>query len=536
MAANTTAPSRLHGLSANAIQSVVATAQALSLGRVDEAERIIAGLMPLHSDHPEILRLLAGTQSLRGHTSLAIQTLQRAIALRPGDALYLNTLGSTLIDDSRYDEAIATLRQACQLDPDLASAHYNLGLVLMRSMRVDESALALRRALALSPKIAVNAHAVLGDMYRAAGRVDEATKEYRAALARNPHAGMAWWGLADIKTQRLSDADLESLRGALRIAGASQDERVAMEFALAKALDERGMFADALAALARAHALARTRMRWDAAAHSRSVDALLDAFVPSPADATPPLGAEVIFIVSLPRSGSTLIEQVLASHSQVNGAGELSDLPMVLTEEAQRLGQPLPLLARRLTPADWARLGQRYLERTAHWRTRCPRFTDKLPGNWLYIGAIRAMLPGARIVIVRRDPLETCFSCYRQHLANNEYTRTFSDLAAYWRDFDRAATHWHTLHPTHVRENVYEDLVAQPEENIRALLDFCNLPFEPACLAFHKTEREVHTPSAMQVREPLRRDTARAPRYGALLDPLRAELGLPAFAATTKKD
>src|SRR3569833_148041 len=170
------------------------------------------------------------------------------------------------------------------------------------------------------------------------------------------------------------------------------------------------------------------------------------------------------------------------------------------------------------------RLGHRYLERTSHWTRRRPVFTDKLPNNWHSIGAIRAMLPGARIVGVRRDPVETCFSCYRQFLYNNEYQRTFADLAAFWHEFDVTLKLGLAQHPARVQEAVYEHLVAEPDVEIRALLDFCGLPFERACLEFHRTERDVRSPSAMQVREPLRRDTARAPRYGALLDPLRAEL------------
>jgi hypothetical protein len=227
-----------------------------------------------------------------------------------------------------------------------------------------------------------------------------------------------------------------------------------------------------------------------------------------------------------------LTEQVLASHSQVNGGSELPDMPAVITEESRRRNKPFPEFVRDLTPADWERLGRRYLERTQRWRADRPRFTDKLPNNWHYIGAIRAMLPGARIIVARRDPLETCLSCYRQRLAKSDYTRTFEDLAATWHDFDRAANYWRTLYPDAVYESVYEKLVADPETAIRELLAFCDLPFEEACLEFHKTRRSVHTPSATQVREPLRKDTARAHRYGALLDPLRAALGLPPFAET----
>ena len=277
-------------------------------------------------------------------------------------------------------------------------------------------------------------------------------------------------------------------------------------------------------ALASAHALARGRRRWDRDAFARQMAAVRAAFEPPPGGAHEALGSAAIFITSLPRSGSTLVEQILASHSSVEGAGELPDLPLVIAEESRRQGAPFPQWVGAMRPADWERLGQRYLERTAHWVRERPRFTDKLPNNWYYYGAIRAMLPGARIVAVRRDPLETCFSCYRQLLYNNEYARSFPDLAAFWLEFDRSVQDAKRLHPEALFESVHEELVAAPETRIRALLAFCGLPFEPACLAFHRTQRDVRSPSAMQVRQPLRSDTARAPRYGALLDPLRSAL------------
>ncbi|HEX4481159.1 MAG TPA: sulfotransferase, partial [Rudaea sp.] len=448
---------------------------------------------------------------------------------RPDDALYMSTLGGALIDNYRYDEAIDVLHRATQRDESLASAWYNLGLAHMRAMQIDESAAALHRALTLSPDIAISAYAMIGDMYRAEGRTDEAQAAYCEAIARQPHAGMAWWGLADLKTLRFTDDDIAQMRRAMNHRAASEDDKVAIGFALAKALDERRQYTESLETLAQANARARQHRGWNAQAQTAWLDRVFAAFAPPMTSADANIGSEVIFIASLPRSGSTLIEQVLASHSMVGGGGELSDVPAVLTEEAQRLRTPFPDFVRSRTSDDWSRMGRRYLERTARWRRERPRFTDKLPGNWMYIGAIASMLPAAKIVIVRRDPLETCFSCYRQRLAGNEYTRTFADLAAAWRDFDRAARHWLAQYPDRVHEVVYETLVSDPESSIRSLLDFCSLPFEENCVQFHKTERDVYTPSAAQVRQPLRRDTARSPHYGALLDPLRAELGLSPF-------
>jgi tetratricopeptide (TPR) repeat protein len=524
---------RLEGLSSSAARRLGNAAQALSMGQTAAAEQRLAGLIDVYPDHPEVLRMYAALQSLQGDAPAATVTMERAIAQRPNDAAYWSSYGSALLDSARYDDAIAALKRACEIDPDYTTAWYNLGLAYIRCMHVDEAKDALQRAVSQSPELSINARVILGDMFRAENRLDEAKAEYREAISVQKNAGTAWWGLSEIKTQRFSDDDLTELRNALTMPGASEDDMAAMGFTLARALDDRKQYAESIDALEQANARIRARRRWDARVYSDHIDLVLEAFTPPPMGAVDPtLGHEAIFVASMPRSGSTLTEQVLASHSQVDGGGEVADLPAVLMEDCQRVNMSFPHFVRELTPSDWARLGRRYLERTKKWRGTRLRFTDKMPSNWQYIGAIRAMLPGAHVVVVRRDPLETCLSCYRQRLSNSEYTRTFADLGAAWHDFDRAVKHWRALHPDFVHENIYEEFVADPETTIGRLLAFCDLPFEAQCLEFHKTERSVHTPSATQVREPLRKDTARAQRYGALLDPLRAALGLPPFAAS----
>ena len=515
--------SRLYGLDASAIPHVVSTAQALEAGRLDEAAREIGAVMTRYPQHPEVLRLAAGIESLRGRHAEAIAAIRRAVEQRPDDALYQNTLGTVLAEAGEWDEAIAALRRCCELQPTLAIAWYNLGVLLTRCVRHDEAIVALRRTVELAPDH-VAARALLADMLRVSNHPQAAAVEYRRIIAQQPHAGMAWWGLADLKTTKFEASDIDRLRAAFADPRAGDDDRIAVGFALAKALDDHERYADSLEALSQANAIALRRKQWDASAFSAGVAANLAAFSPSRAGAAEPQGAGVVFIVSLPRSGSTLIEQILASHSAVEGAGELPDLPLTLAEESRRRGQAFPQWVGAMRPEDWQRLGRRYLERTSHWSRRRPVFTDKLPNNWIYIGAIRAMLPAARIIGCRRDPVETCFSCYRQLLHGNEYSRSFTDLAAFWHDFDTSLKRALAEHPSHVHESVYEDLLADPERHTRDLLAFCKLPFESACLEFHRTERDVRSPSAMQVREPLRRDTARAARYGALLDPLRTAL------------
>lgn len=519
---------RLQGLDNEAAQRVVATAQALGMGRADQAEAQLRPVLGSHSNHPEVLRLHAGILSLRGNHAGATAAMHRAIALRPGDPLYHNTLGSVLGATGDFDGAIAALRRACELQPNLAIAWYNLGVMLTRSVRHEEATEALRRAVALAPDN-MEARALLGDMLRMQGDAVASAIEYRKVLSERPFSGMAWWGLADLRTDAFEPGDIERMQAVLRDDRVSDDDRIATSFALAKALDTENRYAESLDALNRANAIARLRGRWKAQAFSTMVDAINAAFVPPPAPASDvTLGHEALFVVGMPRSGTTLVEQILASHSQVAGAGELPDLALVIAEESRRREQPFPLWVATMQSADWQRLGERYLARTARWRAQRPMFTDKLPGNWMHIGALRAMLPGAQIIVCRRDPLETCFSCYRQLLPQgNEWSRTPEDLASFWRDFDRSVNLWSTRYPGNVYQHSYEALLAEPEETVRKLLDFCGLPFEKACLHFHETAREVRSPSATQVREPLRADTAHAERYGDLLDPLRINLGIP---------
>jgi tetratricopeptide (TPR) repeat protein len=523
---------RLVGLDSEAAQRVMATARALELGRPDQAAAQLAYALITYPEHPEVLRLNAGILNLRGDYPGARKAMERAVEQRPMDALYHNTLGTVLGTGGDFDGAIRALHRACELQPGLATAWYNLGVMLTRCVRHKEAIEALQHAIELAPDN-MDARALLSDMLRMQGRTEESAAAYRKVLAGRPWAGMAWWGLADLRNGSLQEQDIEKMRASLRDNRATDDDRVATGFALARALDEQGRYIESLDELKRANAIARLRQKWDARGFSAAIDAVNRAFTPPPAGTPiPDLGHEAIFIVGLPRSGTTLVEQILASHSQVEGAGELPDLSLVLTEESQRCGKPLSNWVPAMQPADWQRLGERYLERTAHWRRGKPMFTDKLPGNWIYIGAIRAMLPGAHIVVCRRDPLETCFSCYRQLLPpGNEYSRTPEDLAAFWRDFDGSTRHWVSLHPAHVYQHEYATLLADPESGIRKLLESCGLPFEQACLHFHENHREVRSPSATQVRQPLQDDTRHAQRYGNLLDPLRLNLGMPAFGA-----
>ena len=526
-----TTQQRHAGLSADLVQRAHGIELALQQGRVDEAERASTAALALAPRHPEILRLSGMIQFQRGHFGAAIDTLSKALAQRADDPMIYNALGGAferIGDAGRSREA---LRRACELGPDLAPCWVNYARRLFADGDVVAAIPVLQRVVALQPGH-VNARAMLANILRTDGRFAEAEAQLRGIIEVNPaRAGSAWWDLAMFKPMPLTPRDIATMQRILQGTDVAENDRIAMGFALAMAQENAGDYAAAFTQMRRAHALAARAEKYDAAEFARHMDDILAAFATPTAEADGNQGGETIFIASLPRSGSTLTEQILASHSQVEGTSELHDLGKVMMDECDRLRRPFTDWVRTHTPEQWRTLGQKYLERTRRWRERRPYFTDKMPANWMYVGAILAMLPRARVVICRRDPLENCLGCYRYIFTQHPYTHDFQDLASHWRAFDRATKRWQELYPGRVYVQDYENLVADPENGIRKLLDYCGLPFEENCLNFHATERRVATPSAAQVREPIRRDTARADKYGALLDPLRKELGLRPFAA-----
>lgn len=520
---------RMDGLANDQIEQVMAIGQALQQGRIAEAERGIIAALARAPQHPEILRLFGMLQVRQGRFAAAVDTLLHAAMLRPDDPLIYNGLGGAyegIRDNTRSREA---LRRACELGPELALCWFNYARRVFADGETEAAVPALQRVIELQSDH-VSARTMLANLLRADGKVAEAETQFRRIASDHPtRAGLAWWGLALLKPIPLNDDDIATMRRVLQENEITGYDRVATGFALAMALEQRGDFPAAFAAMSNAHTYASRREPYDAMAFAKHIQGITQAFSSTPDGSAEAQGEEVIFIVSLPRSGSTLTEQILASHSQVEGGTELPDLPQVVMNESDRVRQAFPQWVRTHTPAQWQGLGQKYLTRTAQWRQRRPRFTDKAPGNWQYVGVILAMLPNARVIICRRDPLETCLACYRYIFTGHPYTHDLQDLATHWRDFDAAAKQWKQQYPDRVREQIYENLVTDPETQIRELLAFCDLPFEDACLNFHANKRRVTTPSAAQVREPIRRDTARAYKYGALLDPLRTALGMPPF-------
>lgn len=516
----------MHPLPAAAAQLLARARGEWQQRQFDAAERSIRQVLAQAPDNADALRMLGIIAQHRGDHARAADCFRRVLPVWPADSDLRVGLGIALHECGEIESAMTHLQRACELAPTSASAWFNFGEALWRQARTEEAISALRRALELAPAH-LPARLSLAKAQASLGQVDDAVAGFRGVLRLDPGHAEGWFGLSNLNTVRFDATDTASLRQAMTRGGQSPRHRELLGFSLAKALEDQGDYAQAFETFRQANASRRQRVRWDAAGEHRRVEEIQRIFA---RDMSPPLdpalGREAILIVSVPRSGSTLVEQILASHPEVEGANEIKDLPQVIDAETRRRRSAFPLWAPDAGAADWQRLGREYLARTAPWRKAKPRFTDKSLVTWYLVGAALAMLPAARVVVVRRDPVETCLACFRQCFTElSGFTCDLDEMADYCIDFIRLTRFWLERYPNKVFDLEYETLVAEPEPTIRRLLDFCGLPFDPACLEFHKTPRAVlSAPSAAQVRQPMRRDTARSARYGDKLDGLRRRL------------
>lgn len=520
----TAARDRMHGLPADAVAQLEAAARAIRDGAGESARMHLDAVVARHRGHPEAWRLLGILHSVTRRPADAVNALRRALALRADDGLIHSDLGNAQAALGEIDAAMSSWRRAAALAPEQAMPWFNLGRQHQLRGESESAVQALTQALGRDAGL-LPARILLGDALLHLGRFEAAAASYRAALALQLTCGDAWRGLANIKTQPLTDADREQLLALLHSSDTSENDRIAIGFALGKVEEDGGRHREAFAALAAANTLQRRRAPWSENALRQFVDAALTATAKLPTPPNPKFGSEVIFIVGLPRTGSTLLEQMLSAHPQIEGASELDDLGEVILAESQRRGQHYPGWIGKATAQDWLRLGRAYLKRTARWRQRKPHHTDKQPDNWKHVGVLRAMLPGAHVIDMRRNPLETAWSCFKQQFYQlPHFSCDFSDIAAYMQLCQQALDAWRARDPKQLHLQHYEALIADPTAQLRTLLASCGLEFDARCLDYASAERSVRSASAAQVRQPLRGDTARAAGYGALLDPLRAAL------------
>ena len=471
------------------------------------------------------IRMFAELAGRIGRYKDAENLLRRALDLSPAFTAARANLALVLYRLNRPEEALEQLAQVSQEEPG-NTGHANLQAAALGRIGEFEEALGLYETVlqraAPSPRIWMS----YGHMLKTVGRSEEGVTAYRKAIALMPELGEAWWSLANLKTAKFTEADIAAMESALARGNIAKEDRFHLDFALGKALEDRGQAEAAFAHYAAGNALRREGLDYDSDETSHIVDTLIALATPEFMAARAGAGCDApdpVFVLGMPRAGSTLVEQILSSHSSIEGTSELPDLPVLARRAA---GYPASL--DKLAGEQLHDLGEEYLKRTRIQRkTDKPLFIDKLPNNWVHVVLIRLILPNAKIIDPRRHPLGCCFSNFKQHFARGQaFSYALDDLGRYYRDYVRLMAHLDRVQPGAVHRVIYEDMVDHTEQEVRALLDYCGVPFEPACLEFHKTERAVRTASSEQVRQPIFREgTEGWKKFDAHLGPLRAALG-----------
>ncbi len=503
-------------------------AQATAANRLADAYPVLRDRLQADPDDIAALRIMADVAMRMARPLDAARMLMRAIGLAPDF-----TAAHDLLRDAFYqtplDAALAELDLHLAQSPDhLGYLGLKAGL-LDRAGDYDGAIASYRRMLELRPDDAP-IRVVLGNVLRTIGQSEESIEAYRTSLRHDPRNGEAWWSLANTKTFRFPAEDRMTMQALLGQPDLPPADRLRIEFALGKALEDQADHAASFMHYAEGNRLRRATVRYTQAHVDdqlrRAGRLYTPEFLAERAGAGDP-APDPIFVVGLPRAGSTLVAQILASHSQIEGTMELNDLLRIV----RRLDLPggrYPEALVQMTPPQRAALGQEYLRETRIQRKRGrPHFIDKLPVNFMHIGLIATILPQARIIDVRRHPLACGWSCFKQLFARgHDFSYDLGDIGSYYRAYLGFMALWDDRLPGHVHHLRYEDLVADTEAEVRRLLAYLGLGFEPACLDFHLTERAVRTPSAEQVRQPI--FTAGLDQwrhFEAWLDPLKRALG-----------
>jgi tetratricopeptide (TPR) repeat protein len=500
------------------------------------AEGIVRAYLLKHGNHVEAMRLLARIGLEQDVLDDAETLLEAVLTLAPDYRAARYDYAMALLRRHKHLQSIAELEKLLQLEPNNRSfrtthATANVGL------GDHERALGLYRGLvADAPPTAqiCELNLSIAHSLKALGRQQEAIESYRAAAAARPSYGDAYWSLANLKTYRFPEDEISRMRADEAAETTAPVDRYHLCFALGKAFEDRGEFAESYRYYERGNALKKSQSRYRPEPVERNTRLQKEICTREFFAARQGVGChspDPIFIVGLPRSGSTLLEQILASHSKVEGTMELADIPRTVLDlqgrEPESDNPRYPRVLKELAPEDFLRLGESYISETRVYRAGKPHFIDKMPNNFRHLGLIHLVLPNAKIIDARRNAMACCFSNFKQlFAAGQEFTYGLEDIGRYYRTYVELMAHWDSVMPGKVLRVEHEDVVDNLEANVRRILDFCGLEFEPQCVEFYKTERSIRTASSEQVRRPIFKEGIDQWRnFEPWLAPLKATLG-----------
>ena len=513
---------------------LLAPAIALVENRIPEAEILLRRHLTQFPTDVAAIRMFAEVAARVGRLPDSENLLTRALELAPGFAAARHNYAVVLHRQDKTRLALEQVDQLLAAEPRNPSFRVLRAAILNRIGEYDEALRVYDDVVAEYPG---NAHVWMsyGHALKTAGRQSDSVAAYRRSLRLRPELGEAWWSLANLKTFKFTADEIRSMRAQVARPELSVADRYHFHFALGKALEDAREYADSFEHYASGNRLRRSVINYDAdriSGNVRRARALYSREFLASRDGSGIPDRDPIFIVGLPRAGSTLVEQILSSHSQVEGTMELPDVAAIVKGLLDRNGpngpQQYPQVVATLSNDDVVRLGRVYLERTRIQRkTTRPLFIDKMPNNWAHVGLIHLMLPNARIVDARRHPMSCCFSGFKQHFARGQhFSYSLEDVGRYYRDYVALMAHFDEVLPGRVHRVIYERMIDDTEAEVRRLLDYCGLPFEDGCLRFYENTRAVRTASSEQVRQPIFRDAVDQWRhYEAWLAPLVQALG-----------
>ena len=502
-------------------------------GEIQQAEQVVREYLLKHGDHVEGMRLLAQIGVEHDVLDDAELLLENALRLAPDCHAARYEYAVVLVKRHKHLLAREQMEKLLRIDPDNRIYRTTYATVCM-GFGDYERAVPLYRELVREMPEDPELHLSIGHALKTQGKTAEAIAAYRAAAKVKADCGDAFWSLANLKTYRFTDDELARMCAAEAAPGTRPIDRYHLGFAIGKALEDRAQYAEAFAYYERGNALKKTECRYQPGVTERNTrlqKAVCTAEFFAARAGFGCTSAAPIFIVGLPRSGSTLIEQILATHSGVEGTMELADIPRMVQElegRSEDQGEPrYPAVLARLAAEDWRRLGEKYLADTRVYRSAKDTFIDKMPNNFRHLGLIHLILPQAKIIDARREAMACCFSNFKQlYASGQQFTYSLQDLGRYYRSYVELMTHWETVLPGKILRVQHADVVADLEGSVRRILEFCGLDFEPGCIEFHRTERQVHSASSEQVRQPIYTEGLEQWRhFEPWLGPLKAALG-----------
>lgn len=498
-----------------------------------KAERLCRMFLKVNPTYVEGMRLLADLGVKSGVLDDAEFLLESAIEFEPQNPFARHDYMTVLYRRQKYQESLDQAKILLKSDPENLDHQISFA---NQSVAVGDYDAALEiydRAIELRPRSA-ELHLVHGHALKTIGEVDPAVSAYRKSYEARPSFGDAYWSLANLKTYRFAEDEVTSMQDNESNEATTVEDRAHLCFALGKHFEDMEAYGDSAEYYLRGNAMRKSQLRYEEQQMTHRLKLQQEFCTKTLFEDNVDTGhsaADPIFIVGLPRAGSTLLEQILASHSQVDGTLELPNIPALAFRLAGRLRvdeEPLyPAVLHDLTAEQLQKMGEDFIEETRVHRQGAPYFIDKMPNNFRHIGLIHLMLPNAKIIDARRHPMACCFSGFKQLFASGqEFTYGLKEIGNYYRDYVELMDHWDTVLPGKVLRVQYEDVVADLETEVRRILEYCELPFETACLEFHKTERSVRTPSSEQVRQKIYKSGLEQWRhFEPWLDPLKDALG-----------